>query len=733
MAEHDVDGAVASPTLRADLLTPVVHVPPGEPAVVEVQVLNTTSTIETVDVRLLELMPESITCTPSQITLFPDESQRVELEMRFNRTLPEGIHQGTILVDAGSEGSVPAELRFQVEVPPVSDLSLKVEPPLRVGGKKTSFDVLVENTGNTPLPVQVRAADADRVLTLFLNRPSLRLGVDRYDEATLLVKGKRPWTGAPVEHVITITADHDELIETQEVRFRQKARLTAGVITILTLLLILGLWAAAMYFGVQFALQPEPPTKAVPEAFVDGVGLTTMDPTVVGGTIAGTIRASSTGQPLPRVTVEAFDMTGELVSATATADDGLYELAGLMPAQYRLRIRADGFETVWWPSSPVPEGAQLLAVPPRDVTDGNDVRLTGRAGALGGQALVGDQEPVAIGVEVTAVDLLEERDAITTTTDELGVWSIEGLPTPATYRVVYRAAGYAPVEVTQPLGGGEQLVVNPTRLEAAPGSISGLVSDRRSGAPLGGVAVTARSGDVEVATVTPTSGEIGAYALIDLPTPGTYLVTFELEGYASETVAVPLGPGEALGGFEVALAQATGSVSGRAVASDGQDLGGVTVMVSGGGTVVETDTFTSGDVGSYRVSGLPVPGVYTVTFDLEGYGRETVQVALGRDAPDGVASAVLTPTIGRILGIVRDAGTGEPIGAVAVEISDGETARETTTASAPVAQTGRFTVGGLLPGTYTITATVEGGGTQTVLQTIGPGQTAEVELLVATP
>lgn len=733
MAESDLEGVISAPTLRADLLTPVVPVPPGETATVEVQVLNTTPVIETVEVQVLGIVPESLVTSPARVTLFPDESQRITIDLRFHRTLPAGEHEATLVVTASSEGSVPAELPVTFTVPEVRDLSISVEPPLKVAGKKTRYTVRVDNTGNTPLPVQVRASDADKVLELFLNRPSLRLGVDRYDEANLVVQGKRPWTGAPVDHVITVSADSDELVASQEVRFRQKARITAGVITIFTLLMILLLWAAAMYFGVQAALRPEPPTKNVPESFVPGTGLDTIDPTVVGGTLAGTIAAASTAQPLPRVTIEAYDLTGELVSATATGDDGEYELSGLLPARYRLRIRADGFETQWWPGVAEPDDAELLVAPAMAVADGLDLRLTGLPGSLGGQVLVGDEEAIVVGVEVVAIDLLEEEPPIQLTTDEVGIWSVTGLTTPATYRIIYRAAGYAPVDVSQPLDGGEQVVVNPSRLEAAPGSIAGLVSDRRTGAPLGGVEVTALRGDTEIGTVTPTSGEIGAFLLEDLATPGTYLVTFALEGYASETVAVRLGPGERVAGFEVALAQATGVIAGRAVANDGRDLGGVTITVSGGGTVVQTDTFTSGDIGAFRVSGLPVPGTYTVTFDLEGFGRETVQVGLSRDDPDGVATAVLTPSRGQIVGRVLDAATGEPLGAVPVEVSDGDLLRETTTASSPAAQAGRFTVSGLAPGTYTVTANPPGGGSQTVLVVVRAAATSEVELRVVVP
>ena len=715
--------------LRADLLTPTVVAVPGEPVTVTVQVLNTSTVIENIEVRLLALMAESVVVTPEELTLFPEESAEVTLELRFHRTLPAGEHEGIVVVSGASGELEPAELTLAVQVPEAAGATLVAEPPLRVAGKKGAFELRVANTGNTPLDLLIKAADADRKLGLYLSDPSLRLRVDETAEVALVARGRRPLTGAPVEHVITVDVAGGEIAEIAELRFRQKARFTPGIITMLTLMLIVGLWAVAMMFGVRAALAPPPPTKALPESFAAGVGLADLDPAAVGGTVSGTITAASTAQPLARVTIEAFDPGGKLVGATATGDDGTYELGGLLPSRYRLRFRAAGFEEQWWPAAPTAGDATPLMVPPTAVAEGTDAQLVGLTGALGGQALAGDGEPSEITVEVLALDLLTPVPAVTAVADAEGVWSVTGLPAPANYRITYRAEGYAPVEVTQPLEGGAQLVVNTTRLPAALGGITGIVLDR-DGLPVGGVEVVAQRGDFALAVTTPTSGEVGTFTLPELETPGTYLLTLSAEGYAPETRAVRLGPGESLTDLEVVVTPATGVVFGRAMTSDGQPLGGVRVTVSGGGTVLTTDTFTSGAVGSFRLSGLPLPGIYAVTFDLDGYRRQTVQVELQRDVPQAFAEARLSASVGRITGRVVDATSGEPLGAVAIEVADGLSVRTTTSASAPASQLGRFNVGDLSPGTYTVTARVEGGGTVTVLHTVTAASTVDIVLRV---
>ena len=700
--ELAVDG-VEGPSLRADLLTPRVTVEPGQPVAVSVQVLNTTDTIETVRCTLVGITPDRLDQTPGDVTLFPDESTRITLDLWFPPTLPAGRHDVFVAVATGS-GEHVTEVPLRIEVTPVVSATLTVEPPLVFAGRRGVFEAKGRNTGNVPVALLVRAGDADRALDIEVEEPSWRLDLDGEATSRIVAKRKRPLTGAPVEHTITVTAEQDDVFETQVVRFRQKALLTPGIITILTLTLIVAIWALAMVFGVRAALAPPPPTKTVPETFAGGITGADLDPTAVGGTFSGTIRAATTAVGLPRVTVEAFDKDDLLVGATATDEEGTFTLPALLPADYRVRIRADGYEDVWWPDAGTIRDAMPLFAPPGDVREGLDVELVGLPATVGGQVIAGDAPGPGVIVEATAVDLLETAEPVTTTTDDTGSWVLAGLPSPATYRITYRATGFDPVELTQPVAGGATLAVNTATLPAAPGTITGEVVNR-SGTKLGGVEVVLTRGELEIATKTPTSGEVGFFELPELPTPATYLVTFSLEGYASETIAVRLGPGEVRDDLSVVLPDAFGAISGVLTnVTDDAKLGGAAVTVSGEGLVLETETLTSGTVGGYRVAGLPVPGVYAVTFDLEGYGRQTIEVALTPSAPTAVRDVELGIDRARLVGNVNDDGTG--LGNLVVRISDGGGfTLETLTATAPVADVGDYAFDGLTAGTYTVTAT----------------------------
>jgi hypothetical protein len=725
-----LDPLTGEQSLRADLLTPSVSLPPGSTAEVELQILNTSDVIEQVQVNVLGIEVVSAVSEPVSLTLFPAESARLKLALQFHRQLPAGQHTAILQVLGRSTGAA-AESELLITVPPEPAAEVTMNPPVRRAGKKGQFTFSATNLGNTNLSLLVRATDADQKLTLAVDRPNLNLTPGQSGSAQISARHKRPMSGDPLEHVLTVTAEQGAITESVSARFIQKPRITAGMITVATITMILLLWAVAMYFGVRAALAGPPPTKAIPESFAEGVGIDDFDAIKVGGRVTGAVRAASTAQALPRITVEAFDLEGRLVTAAATNEDGVYELGGLLPIRYQLRFRGTGVVERWWPASASQAGADPLFVVPDSLTEDIDIVLSGAPARAGGRVIAGEDDPIDVTIRVEAVDLLDSQPAFSQSllANADGTWAIEGLPSPALYRFNVSAAGYDDVEITQPVNPGETLVINTVRLPAAVGVLGGLVVDR-AGTPLGGVAVEVQRGEFSAATVTPTAGEIGVFSVIELSTPATYLVTFSAPGYSSETIAVRLNAGENLSTLNVVLAPATGTVTGLITDLAGLSLGGVDVIVSGGGTVLATASFTSGDVGAFRIGDLPLPGTYTVTFEFEGYLRETLLVQLDRTRSEAVADVVLRASVGRVSGVVVDEATGDPVPAATIIVSDGASERETTTASAPLASLGRFSVGGLVPAAYTITVKAPGRPDVTILETVRPGEVTEVTIKV---
>jgi hypothetical protein len=298
-----------------------------------------------------------------------------------------------------------------------------------------------------------------------------------------------------------------------------------------------------------------------------------------------------------------------------------------------------------------------------------------------------------------------------------GTFTVPNVPTPGTYELSFTAPGYQPTTVTEQILGGQTLVTNTVRLSAGSGTITGVVTDGTNA--IGGVTITASSGDLNVSTATPTVGQVGRFTLTNLPTPGTFLLTFVKPGFGSQTIAVDLAAGQSRNDLSVVLAGGTGTIAGQVTDQRGNPLGNVTVTVNGGTNPVVAKTFTSGQVGSYLVSGLNAPGSYTVTFSLAGYQGQTVAVNL---PPTGAATGVngtLTTTVGSLSGRVTAQGSGAGIANATVSISNGSTVQTSQTVSSPTA--GSFLVPNVPAGTYAVTFSATGYANRTVMVTIAAG------------
>jgi hypothetical protein len=129
---------------------------------------------------------------------------------------------------------------------------------------------------------------------------------------------------------------------------------------------------------------------------------------------------------------------------------------------------------------------------------------------------------------------------------------------------------------------------------------------------------------------------------------------------------------------------------------------------------------TTDPTGQWAFTGLRTPAYYLVTFTKQGYGtRSNVVQLTGEDEPEAI-EVLLEPGTGALSGAIR--GPAGPLGAVDVVVSNGDLSYATRTPSEgdPL---GKWSIDGLpAPGTFLVTASRAGYGTQTTLVTLKPGQ-----------
>ncbi len=287
----------------------------------------------------------------------------------------------------------------------------------------------------------------------------------------------------------------------------------------------------------------------------------------------------------------------------------------------------------------------------------------------------------------------------------------------------------------QALAGGESRVQPDVLLSAGGGQISGVVTDGK--AAVGGVTVTTSVGGQAVSVITPTTGAVGVYTLADLPTPGTYLISFSAEGFGTRSRIVRLGAGESRLQEDQSLASGTGSITGTVVGPDKQGLGGVSVSVGGtaavDGSVPATTTLTDGAAaGTFVLDDLPT-GTYALTFTKDGFAPVTLPVTLEEEGPGEEVRLQMGALVGTIEGVVEGPSDDGPVGFVGATVTatNGTTTNTATSSSAGggLAQ-GGFLLPSLPPGWYSVTVTAPGRAQMTALVEVVAGKVARTRLFL---
>lgn len=346
------------------------------------------------------------------------------------------------------------------------------------------------------------------------------------------------------------------------------------------------------------------------------------EPAAIGGGVAA---AGS----IPVATIEARIMVGETpgsFAVTALANEvGAYSLEGLAsPGRYRLTFTAPGFDPV-----------QLFQeVSPGESVTLPTVQMLSGPGVITG--LVVDQEGTPLGgAEITATAGTNALTTVTPTSGTaIGQFVLGELPSPATYLVQVALEGYGTETLTVRVEAGASVALSdPIVLERGTGVVRGRVITAE-GTPLGGVSVVASSGLPVGQTLTVDAD--GSYVLRGLPVPGTYTLTFTLEGYRSETVAVNLTSGAGEVTVNVPLVSQLAAVLGQVRGPDGNFLGNVPIVATSG--INALSTLSTDPEGRFRLEGL-VTGFWTLTFGESGGATAVVLVEVeGGENDLGVVS-----------------------------------------------------------------------------------------------
>lgn len=263
------------------------------------------------------------------------------------------------------------------------------------------------------------------------------------------------------------------------------------------------------------------------------------------GAITGTVIDRSTGNPIGQASVVARGDNGH--GATRTDDRGNYEIVRLPPGNYQVAAEAAGFQRGICPDPVVVRSGQTVP--------GIVVRLVPEQGVRRG-AIAGRVTDLKTGEPIPRALVVAQGRAgkFRTGTDRHGEYLLLGLE-PGDYRVTARARHHFVQGYPEPatVRAGEVTRGIDFALAAKPrkGAIVGQVTDARTGEPIRGAAVFARSDEGGARGVT--DGR-GVYRLGGMR-PGRYQVSVIKRGYLPERFPrlVPVLPGEATRGIDFRL------------------------------------------------------------------------------------------------------------------------------------------------------------------------------------
>jgi hypothetical protein len=702
--------------MRSSTSSDSVEVAPGESGMLSVAVTNTSSVIDAFRVQVFGLDPAWVTVTPERLSLFPGQTEHVDISMVLPDDYPASNRTIAVNVSSTDDPGAFSLNQVELEVQPRNVVSVRVDPVMITGGRSARFGLVISNIGNASVIATGYARDPEDLAVFEIEPPSVVVppGHDQVIEIT--AGGGRSWFGQPRVRTFTFGVETTGTVETIGT-FIQRPRIGRWMISLLGLLTAAAVFAAVLSRTFDSVVEEARVSTDVLDAALDrNEAGGAVVPTNPGG-VAGILMSSTTGAGLSGAQAELFvaDDLATAIASAATDDTGVFAFANLGAGEYKLRLTGSGVGEIWYGDTSNPADAAPIEVALGEVTDIGVITIAGIPVSITGVIDTGGATGVTVSLVPAGADPSTAPIVATAVVGPDGSFTLTDVPSPGNYQMIIETPGSAPQVRNIVLEPGRPLENIEVTIQPGSGLISGTVFGP-AGA-LGGATVTATDGSTEVATVSLTESPVGTYSLRNLPTPGQYTVTVSRAGFASESRTVSLTNDATSASFDARLVPSVGSIRGRAVV-DGVPSRGVKVTVNGGDVNRSAGVVSQGpDAGGYAFDGLEAPGTYTLTFTGAGMIPQVRVVDL--DPANGTESATgIDVSLSRertaVRGLIRNV-DGSPVGQAEVSLSNGADKRTMLSADTP---RGQFEFSNVAPGSYTLTASLRGTEPVVILVTV---------------
>ncbi len=428
-----------------------------------------------------------------------------------------------------------------------------------------------------------------------------------------------------------------------------------------------------------------------------------INPATITGHVYDTTPAA-----LQDVTVDALQ--GNTVVASANTDiAGAYTLPGLPPGAYSVRALKASYETATQNTTVVASEIKTI-----------DFTLEASPGIITGT--VTDTLTLAAIANATVKISKSGTFIATTTTAGDGTYTVSNLaPGAGVYAVALTATHYSPASQSGVTVTALGTTTVPIAMAPNNGVIAGTVTD--SAPPhtaIAGANVRALQGAVEKGTAT--TALDGSYTISPTLPPGSYDVEVSATNYQTATPSTLVVSDQTIT-VDVSLVADPGTISGLITTTlSSAPIEGAIVEALRGGTVVGSTT--ANGLGAYSLTGL-APGSYDVQASATNYQTATqtgISVLSNQTAPANIS---LVPQPGTISGTITDS-SSSPLEGATVDVLQGGIIMATDTTAAD----GTYSISDLLPGSYTVRASLDTYQTAVVGATVQSNQTTTVDLIL---
>jgi len=423
------------------------------------------------------------------------------------------------------------------------------------------------------------------------------------------------------------------------------------------------------------------------------------------GSISGVV-TTALGVPLPGATVTVLRGSDTVIATTTTAGDGSYSFSTIPAGEYVVRATLLTFQT---------------AIAGVTVLDGQNsvanLSLATNPGAISGQVLDSGTLLPIMGATVHAI----ENDTLigSATTDGSGNYIINGLAS-GSYIVTAAASSYQTGTMGAAVLSGQTTTVN-FSLVPSPGTIAGTVMSASSGMPISSALIQVSSGSTVIYSAL-TNGS-GNYTITGV-SAGSYTVTAAASTYDTAAVGAIVASSMTTT-VNFSLESSPGAISGTVTsAATGLPISGALVEANLGSIVV--GSAITDNSGHYSILGV-APGSYIVDAYAATYQTATTGAIVLADETTTVNFS-LESSPGTLSGIVTSAMGGSPIVGALVQVLFDDIVLDTALTDS----SGNYTITGLAPGSYTVTAAAATFEEATVGAIIASGETTTANFSLET-